>query len=113
MAGSVYRINKGINRPIEFRGLKAQYIVYLAVGLIGLLLLFALLYLLGVNMFVCLALIMVLGVALFTGVHHLSARFGQHGLVKRMAARAVPEWVKVSSRKVFVELKSSIHGNRS
>ncbi len=24
---SVYQINKGINKPVEFRGLKAQYIV--------------------------------------------------------------------------------------
>jgi len=26
---SVYKINKGINKPIEFKGLKAQYIAYL------------------------------------------------------------------------------------
>lgn len=110
MAASVYRINKGINKPIEFRGLKAQYIVYLAVGLIGLLLLFALLYILGVNMFICLGLVVVLGVALFTGVHHLSARFGQHGLVKRMAGRGVPEWVTVRTRKVFLGLKGGAYG---
>nr|WP_262712406.1 DUF4133 domain-containing protein [Arachidicoccus ginsenosidivorans] len=35
-----YEINKGVNRAIEFRGLKAQYIYYLAVGLAVLLLLF-------------------------------------------------------------------------
>ena len=28
---SVYTINKGVNKPIEFKGLKAQYIAYLAV----------------------------------------------------------------------------------
>ena len=33
MANSVYKINKGINKPIEFKGLKAQYIWYLGGGL--------------------------------------------------------------------------------
>ena len=54
MTTSVYTINKGINKPIEFKGLKAQYIGYLAAGLIGLLILFAALYISGVNTFVCL-----------------------------------------------------------
>jgi hypothetical protein len=34
---SVYQINKGVGKPIVFRGLKAQYIAYLAVGLVVLL----------------------------------------------------------------------------
>lgn len=60
---SVYKINKGINRPIEFKGLKAQYIGYLAIGLVSLLILFTVLYIAGVNMFICLALIASLGTA--------------------------------------------------
>jgi hypothetical protein len=56
MGNSVYKINKGINNPIVFKGLKGQYIGYLAIGL--LLLLFAILYILGVNMFVCLGLVL-------------------------------------------------------
>jgi hypothetical protein len=42
-----YSINKGINKPIEFKGLKAQYIGYLGGGLGYLLVLFAILYLIG------------------------------------------------------------------
>lgn len=34
MSNSVYQINKGINKPIEFKGLKAQYIWYLGGGLV-------------------------------------------------------------------------------
>ena len=41
---SVYKINKGINKPIEFKGLKAQYIGYLGAGVIVLLILFAIFY---------------------------------------------------------------------
>lgn len=49
MNTSVYTINKGINKPVEFKGLKAQYIWYLGGGLIMLLILFAILYICGVT----------------------------------------------------------------
>jgi hypothetical protein len=105
MASSVYTINKGINKPIEFKGLKAQYIVYLAVGLVVLLVLFAILYIIGVNMFVCLALTVVLGTALFMFVYRMSDTYGQHGLLKKMARRQLPAFVKASSRNVFITLQ--------
>lgn len=101
---SIYKINKGINKPIEFKGLKAQYIAYLAIGLILLLIVFAVLYIIGVNMFICLALIIVLGTILFMTVYRLSDRYGQHGLIKRLARQRIPAYVKVSSRKVFTSL---------
>jgi hypothetical protein len=44
---SVYNINKGINQPIEFKGLKAQYIWWLCGGLVCLLILFAVTYVSG------------------------------------------------------------------
>lgn len=102
---SVYNINKGINRPIEFKGLKAQYIAYLAIGLIGLLILFAVLYIIGVNMFACLALVAILGTLLFMTVYRMSGKYGQHGLLKKMAKRSLPPFLKVSSRKIFLNLK--------
>lgn len=103
---SVYKINKAINKPIEFKGLKAQYIAYLATGLIGLLILFAVLYISGVNMFVCLGLILVLGAALFAGVYHLSDTYGQHGLTKKIAKRNLPVFLKTTSRKIFLNLQN-------
>ena len=106
MMASVYKINKGINKPIEFKGLKAQYIAYLATGLIGLLILFAVLYIIGVNMFICLALIVILGAALFMTVYRLSDKYGQHGLLKKMASHSIPDFIKSTSRKVFIQLKS-------
>src|SRR5690349_14978993 len=103
MTNSVYKINKGINRPIEFRGLKAQYIMYQALGLLFLLLLFAILYVTGVNMFVCLGLTIVLGAALFMTVHQLSTKYGQHGLTKKLAARNIPTRIRITSRKHFLQ----------
>lgn len=103
---SVYTVNKGINKPIEFKGLKAQYIAYLAIGLIGLLVLFAILYIVGVNMFVCLGITIVLGTALFMTVNRMSTKYGEHGLIKKMAKRKIPLYLKLSSRKTFLSLIS-------
>ncbi len=101
---TVYTINKGINKPIEFKGLKAQYIGYLAGGVIGLLVLFAILYISGVNMFLALGITLVLGIGLFIGVHRMSDKFGQHGLTKKMARRAIPDYITTRSRKTFLQL---------
>jgi hypothetical protein len=102
---SVYKINKGINKPIEFKGLKAQYIGYLGVVVIVLLFFFAILYISGVNMFVCLALIAILGSGLFMLVFHLSNTYGQHGLTKKLAARNIPVCLTIRTRKIFIGLK--------
>lgn len=104
MANSVYQINKGINKPVEFKGLKAQYIWYLAGGILALLILFAVLYIIGVNTFVCLALIGILGTVLFFTIYHMSNKYGEHGIMKKMASRSVPHVIKSNSRKVFIQL---------
>lgn len=109
---SVYKINKGINKPIEFKGLKAQYIGYLGIGVLLLLIVFAVLYISGVNMFVCLGVILLLGTLLFMAIYKLSDTYGQHGLVKKLAKRNIPEYVVCRSRKMFKALsKSSVDEN--
>ena len=102
---SVYKINKGINRPIEFKGLKAQYIGYLGAGVVLLLVVFAVLYIAGVNMFVCLGIIALLGTLLFTGIYKLSDSYGQHGLLKRLARRNIPDSLVGNTRTLFIQLK--------
>jgi hypothetical protein len=105
MQTSLYQINKGINKPVEFRGFKAQYIWYLGAGLLGLLIIFAILYICGVNSFICLGLVLVLGAAMFSYVYKLSHTYGQYGMQKKMAKRSIPTTVKSYSRKEFTELK--------
>lgn len=104
MSNSVYQINKGINKSIEFRGLKAQYIWYLGGGLIGLLILFAALYFIGLNTFICLAIILIAGTALFMYIYRLSNTHGEYGMMKKLAKRNIPWLVKSNSRKVFISL---------
>jgi len=98
-----YSINKGINRPIEFKGLKAQYIGYLAGGMVCLLVLFAIMYLIGMVIYLCIMVTGGLGSLLFYKVFGLSHKYGQHGLMKRNAKRYVPDYLKFSSRKLFYE----------
>ncbi len=104
---SVYKINKGINKPIEFKGLKAQYIGYLAVGLVSLLVVFAVMYVIGVNMFFCLALVMLSGTGLFMTVYRMSDKYGQYGLLKKLAKSNLPDSVIGNTRKIFTRLRSN------
>ena len=105
MANSVYKINRGINKPVEFKGLKAQYIWYLGIGLLVLLILFAVLYIIGINTYVCLALIITLGTILFMRVYKLSNKYVEHGMMKQAAKRIIPHVLKSRSRKTFINLK--------
>ena len=100
MANSVYKINKGVNKPIEFHGLKAQYIWYLGGGFVMLLILFVTMYLIGVNTYVCLVTIVLSGVILFIRIHKLSNKYGEHGMMKKVASKAIPKVVKCNSRRI-------------
>lgn len=102
MKAEVYTINKGVNRAIEFRGLKAQYIWWLGGGVVSLLVLFAVLYVAGVNPFLCLVLIGTGGLVLFRQVYRLSRVYGEYGLMKKAAARRLPQRIRIGSRKVFM-----------
>ncbi len=102
---SIYKINKGVSKPIVFKGLKAQYIAYLAVGLVFLLVLFAALYIARVSLFILLPLIISLGSGLFVTVFKLSHKFGEHGLMKFFAKRGIPKYLRFNSRRLFISLK--------
>lgn len=98
---SVYTINKGINRSIEFRGLRAQYIWYLGIGLVLLLIVFTVLYIAGINVLVCLSVIGLLGSLLTYWVYKLSKQHGRYGLMKKMARSRVPKAIRCNSRRMF------------
>ena len=44
-----YPINKGIGRPVEFKGLKAQYLFIFCGGLLALFVLFVILYMVAAS----------------------------------------------------------------
>lgn len=105
MTNSVYTINKNINKSIEFKGLKAQYIWYLGGGLVCLLILFAILYLCGFGLLVCLPVVATLGSILFMHIYKLSRTYGEYGMMKKIARRAIPAVIKNDS---LVQLKQQL-----
>lgn len=100
---TVYQVNRGINKSMEFKGLKAQYIWYLAAGLVGSLLAFAVLFVAKVNNYVCMSVAFSLGGSSILVAYRLSNKYGEHGLMKRRARGAVPKVLKTNSRKVFIK----------
>ena len=102
---TIYQVNKGVSKPIVFKGLKAQYIAYLAIGLVLLLLSFAILYISGLSLLIVFPLIMLLGTTLFLVTFRLSHRFGEHGLMKFLAKKELPKYIRFSSRRIFTKLK--------
>lgn len=99
---SIYQINKGINQPIRFKGLQAQYIGYLAAVLLALLVGFAAMYIMGIPSYICVVVVAVLGSYAVAKLYGLSNRYGEHGMTKLLAARGIPKAVKLRSRKVFL-----------
>lgn len=107
--GTVYEINKGINKSIEFKGIKAQYIIYLAAGMVFLLLLFAILYVCGLKIYFCLGIVVPGAVVFILTIQRLSKKYGEHGLTKQMAAKRLPGSIQSISRKIFISFKESIN----
>lgn len=105
MSNSVYQINKGINQSIEFKGLKAQYIWYLGGGIIILLIVFSVLYIVGIPSIICVGIIGVSGVVLVMKIYQMSRKYGEHGLMKALSKKQVPKAVRTYSRKVFMMIR--------
>jgi hypothetical protein len=101
MPRSAYVINKGVNAPIVFKGLQGQYIGYLGGGLAGLLILFVILYLVGVNTWICLVIALSGGGYLFHWAYRTNKKYGEHGVMKQSAYRLLPKYIKRKSRVMF------------
>lgn len=88
-----YNINKGIGRTVEFKGLKAQYLFIFAGGLLGTLILVMILYMAGVNSFICLF-IGAGGASLIVWqTFSLNRKYGEHGLMKVGAKKRHPRYI--------------------
>ena len=102
MSNSVYQINKGINRSIEFKGLKAQYIWYLGGGIVVLMILFAVMFIIGLPSIVCIGIVGTSGTIFVVKMYKMSSQYGEHGMMKALARKQVPKCIKVFSRRVFM-----------
>jgi uncharacterized membrane protein len=98
---SVYQINKGVNASIEFKGLQAQYIAYFGGMLLALLILFAVLYIIGLSPYLCIALIGSAGGFGAFKIFRLSHVYGPHGMMKLIARKRMPKVLRTYTRTMF------------
>ncbi len=90
---SKYNINKGIGRTVEFKGLKAQYLFIFAGGLLGMLILVMILYMAGVNSYVCLFIGVGGGSLIVWQTFSLNQKYGEYGLMKVCANKRHPRYI--------------------
>ncbi|MEK6513306.1 DUF4133 domain-containing protein [Myroides odoratimimus] len=88
-----YSINKGIGASAEFKGLKAQYLFYFAGGLLVDLIVIMVMYMAGVNNFICLSFGLGLSGYLVYKVFSLNKKYGQYGLMKLQARKYFPRYI--------------------
>ena len=105
-----FNINKGIGQSVEFKGLKAQYLFIFAGGLLAVFVLFVILYLAGINQWVCIGLGVSSASLLVWQPFALNRRYGEHGLMKRMANRNHPRFL-INRRKPYLIIKNQVNIN--
>lgn len=104
---NTYNINKGIGRTVEFKGLKAQYLFLFAGGLLGMLILVMILYIAGVNSFICLFLGISGASLIVWQTFALNNKYGEHGLMKAGAFKRHPRYI-ISRKPVRLLLKFNV-----
>ena len=88
------------SNPVEFKGLKSQYLFVFAGGLVTVLLAVVILYLAGVDQWICIPFGTVSGGLLAWAVFRLNARYGEHGLMKLLAEKRHPRYL-IHRKRVF------------
>lgn len=98
-----YNVNKGIGKSVEFKGLKAQYLFIFAGGLLSVFIVFVVMYMAGVDQWVCIGFGVIAASALVWLTFNLNAKYGEHGLMKMLAARQHPRFLinRKNSRRLF------------
>ncbi|SFN43161.1 protein of unknown function [Chryseobacterium oleae] len=101
---NIYHINKGIGRTVEFKGLKAQYLFIFAGGLLALLVLVMILYMAGVNNYICLFTAGSSSSLLIWLTFSMNRKYGEHGLMKLGAKKKHPKYI-ISRKNVLRYIK--------
>ena len=88
-----FAVNRGIGRPAEFQGLKSQYLFIFAGGLLGLFVVFVVMFMVGISQWVCIGFGVIAGSMLVYSTFYLNNKYGEHGLMKVQARRNHPRYV--------------------
>lgn len=98
-----YNVNKGIGKSVEFKGLKSQYLFIFAGGLLAVFVVFVILYMAGVDQWICIGFGVIAASALVWLTFNLNAKYGEYGLMKVLAKRQHPRFLinRKNSRRFF------------
>lgn len=95
-----YLINKGIGKPAEFRGLKSQYLFIFAGGLLGVFIVFVIMYMIGISQVICIGFGVITAGTLVWGTFYLNDKYGEYGLMKLQAIRNHPRYI-INRRRII------------
>ena len=97
-----YTVNRGIGKPVEFKGLKSQYLFIFCGGLLAVFVVFIVLFIAGVNQWRSIGFIVSASLLLVWQTFRLNAKYGTHGLMKAAARKRHPRFI--ISRKALPRL---------
>lgn len=102
-----HNINKGIGKSVEFKGLKSQYLFIFAGGLLAVFVVFVIMYMVGIDQWICIGFGVIAASALVWLTFNLNAKYGEHGLMKLLAKRQHPRYLinRKNSRRLFCRPK--------
>lgn len=103
-----YPLNKGVNKPIELKGLVGSRYIFMLVGGLGAVFLgFIVLHIAKANAYFSAVLALGAGFGWVTRVFALSAKYGEHGAMKRQAKGRQPRRIVTRNARLFKDLKQS------
>lgn len=88
-----FEMNRGIGRNVEFKGLESQYLFVFAGGLLAVFVVFVIMYMAGVNQWICIGFGVTAALSLVWLTFRLNDKYGTHGLMKVAANKQHPRYV--------------------
>ena len=105
-----YDLNRGINKPVEFKGLVGSNIYFLVAGIGLTFALFVTMYLVGLPLLATVLVTFVAGGGMWAGVFALNRKYGEHGLMKASARRSSPKYITNRQSRLFQHLNEDRTG---
>lgn len=94
---ATYQVNRGVGKPVEFFGLRAQYVIYF-VFLVLLVLIFSFILSILLNAIGALLAGIISFLLAVCSCFKLNNKYGEHGLMQLMASRNVVRHISVTKR---------------
>ena len=108
-----YSINKGINRPAEFKGLKSQYLYIFAGGLLSVFVVFEIIHIIGIDQWICIGFELISASLLIYTTFKMNEKYGTHGLMKLMTRLNHPKYIinRKAANRLFSDKRERVRND--